>query len=910
MTARFAVLGEIEIRFDGMPIAAGHARQRSVLAALLFDANRVVSADTLVDRVWGEQPPHRARGTLSSYLTRLRQALPADVSITRHSGGYLLTVDPAAVDLHRARTLLRDARAAGTDDLAEPLLREALGLWRGEPFAGLDTPWVNGVRDTLEKERLAAELDLTDIRMRRGEHAALLPELSARAAERPLDERIAGQYLLALYRCDRQADALDCYERLRRRLASELGADPCQALRTLHQRMLRADPALAPAARRLPMPRQLPAPPHSFIGRTRELAALGELLDVSGALPIAAIDGAGGTGKTWLAVHWAHRHLDRFPDGQLYVNLRGFDPSGAAVPPSAAIRAFLDALGVDPSAIPSGVDAQAALYRSVLADKRMLVLLDNARDAAQVLPLLPGGSRCTVVTTSRNQLTGLVTTHGARDLTLGVLTDAESRELLTRQLGAARVDAEPVAVNAFVRYCAGLPLALSIVAARAGRHPGFPLASLAEELEDGATRLDALGSGDLNADIRAVFSWSWHALGADALAVFPLLGAFPGSDITPFAVASLAGLPLSRVRGLLRELEAANLVQQHAPGRYRMHDLLRLYGSEQAPADEAQAALRRVTEFYLHTAHAADRLLDPHRPSIELGPLPPGREPQALPDRAAALSWFGTEYANLGAVHRLAVESGWDETVWLLSRKMEAYRWLRGHADDSLVACRDAVAATRRLGDRRAEGWALVMLGHALTRSGHFDEAVATLRESLSVLETTGDKLGAANAHMAVGDTLGLRDEHLQALRHTRRAVRLFRELGDVVWGAVALTMAAKCCARLGRPDAARACSEYALPLLRKYDNQESEGAALLVLGDVAPTTGEAIGYYERALAVLSGLGYTFYLPDIHVKLGETHAAAGDTERARVAWQDALDLYAAQYRTADVRRMRDRLQGS
>jgi DNA-binding SARP family transcriptional activator len=450
MTIEFRLLGDVEAAADGRLLAVGHLRQRCVLVALLVDANRVVPVDQLVDRVWADRPPQRARESLRSYVSRLRQVLStADVAITRRPGGYVLTVDPMVVDLHRFDDLIGRARTTGDDELAAALVSEALDLWRGEAFAGLDTPWLNTVRENLQRRRMVALLDRFDLALRCGHHVALLPDLFAIAAENPMDERLAGQLMLALYRCGRQADALETYHAMRLRLADELGADPGPALQLMYRQILTADAALAtpartvPAGSQVPVPRQLPAPPRSFTGRRAELAELNKLMDEQpdrgATMLIWAIGGTGGVGKTWLGLRWAHDNLERFPDGQLYIDMRGFDPASEPLSPEAAVRGFLDALGVPPAAVPTEPDAQVGLYRSLVAGRRMLVVVDNARDTTQVAPLLPGAPTCTVLVTSRRHLTSLVTGHGARPMALDVLTAVEARQLLTDQLGADRV---------------------------------------------------------------------------------------------------------------------------------------------------------------------------------------------------------------------------------------------------------------------------------------------------------------------------------------------------------------------------------------------------------------------------------------------------------------------------------------
>ena len=725
------MLGEIEVRVDGQPVDIGHVRQRCVLVTLLLEANRSVSVGQLVDRVWGDRRrPDRPTNTLQTYVSLLRRALSPieEVSIARQSAGYRLTVDEQTVDVQQFRQLVRAADTAAGDSRYAALER-ALGLWRGDAFANLDTPWINAMSDTLENERYAARLDLTDIQLNLGQHATLLATLHDRTVAHPLDERVAGQFMLGLYRSGRQADALAHYQQIRRRLAEELGVDPSPPLQRLHRQILSAEPALiapvaaTPGPTRPVVPRQLPAPPRLFTGRLPDLTALTQNLDVrsgaGAAVVVSAIGGIGGIGKSWLALHWAYQHLDRFPDGQLHVNLRGFDPTGQPTLPTNALRGILDALGVAPAAIPLELDAQVGLYRSLVTDKHMLIVLDNAANAAQVVPLLPGSPTCVVLVTSRDRLTGLVTGYGARTLDLGGLDEAEARELLARHLGYERLAAEPHAVTELLACCAGLPLAISIVAARANAHPEFPLAVLADELGDQSSRLDGLGSGD--AGLRAVLSWSVYALSPRAAAVFGLLGLANGPDISLPAVASLTALPLADVRVVLRELEHAYLVQQPAPGRYRMHDLVRLFAVSQAHHDLPEtvhtATVRRLVDFYLHTAHGAQRLLQPLLPLIELDAPAIGCQPHPLDDQTTALAWFTAEDSNLLASQHLAAARGWADDVWRMAWILTTFLYRQGRFRAALATWQAAQTAAGQL-DPAAQTSVHQLLGQHLRGTG------------------------------------------------------------------------------------------------------------------------------------------------------------------------------------------------
>ena len=933
--AEFRLLGPIRVAVGGRAVEVATARQRAVLAVLLLEANRTVPVDRIVERVWGERRlPDRPQNAVRTYVSLLRTALSGvdGVAIGRQSGGYLIGVDEECVDVHQFHDLLGRARRGADDAHAVGLIESALALWRGEPFADLDTPWINAARDALVLDRQAARLDLIDVRLRRGQHGAALAELATQAAQHPLDERIAGQLMLALYRSGRQADALAHYRRVHRRLADELGTDPGAALQRLHLQILAADrelaapapcvggtppraPAPAPEQRPATVPRQLPAAPRWFTGRTRELARLAAALDEpaeSGrTLAICAIGGTGGIGKTWLALHWAHRHLDRFPDGQLYVNLRGFDPTGEPLAPATALRGFLDSLGVPPASVPADLDAQAGLYRSLLADKRMLIVADNARDTGQVAPLLPGSASCTVLVTSRHQLGGLAAGHGARSIDLGVFDESESRQALGRQLGRARVAAEPQAVADLVACCAGLPLALGITAARAGRRPDFALAALAAELRDQSRRLDALDPGDPHATLRAVLSWSTRALSAAAKSGFGLLSLTPGPEVGLPAAENLLARPAAATRALLRELEQASLIEQHVPGRFRMHDLVRLYAADCADDDhtsaEREAAVRRVVDFYTHTAYNAARLLAPHRRPIDLDEPALGTRPHAPADDPAAVAWFELEHTNLLAAQHLAAARAWQPAVWRLAWTLTDFHYRRGLHLDAITAWRAALEAAAGLPDPAARSSAHRILGIAHADLGRHDEAIRNLNQALALAEQHQDRDEQAHTHHQLGRAFERQGDDRSALHHATRALELYRALGEPVREAQLLNSVGWYAARTGDYETARAHCQAALALHRLHHNLEDEAATLDSLGFIDHHTGHfrrAIDQYRQTLALLSGFGNTYEAAGALEHLGHSHAALGENDEARAVWQEARALYLEQRRADEAERIR------
>jgi len=651
------------------------------------------------------------------------------------------------------------------------------------------------------------------------------------------------------------------------------------------------------------VPALLPADVRGFAGRSAQLAALDSILAAAGEQPsavvISAVSGTAGVGKTALAVHWAHRVRQRFPDGQLYVDLRGFHPTGSVMDPADAIRGFLDALSVAPQRIPADLDAQAALYRTVLADKRILILLDNARDAEQARPLLPATGGCLAVLTSRHQLTGLVATVGAYPLTLDLLTDDEARQLLTRRLGSDRVVAEPAAVDEIVTACARLPLALAIVAAHAAAQPHLPLTTLAEQLRTTQGRLDLLSTGDPGTDVRAVFSWSYQRLTPAAAGLFRLLGLHPGPDIALPAAASLAGLHPPRARQLLTELTRAHLITEPTSGRYVLHDLLRAYATEQAhthdPGTDRHAATHRLLDHYLHTAYAADRLLNPQRDPITLTAPQPGVTAEQVTDHGQALAWFTTEHRVLLAALAQAAAGGFDTHTWQLAWALVTFLDRRGHWHDGLATKEAALAAARRSADRPAQAQAHRLLGQTQTRLGRYDDAHTHLRHALSLYGRLADRTGEARTHLDLGLMFGRQDRYLRALTHAQQARTLFRAAGHRVGHANAHNAIGWYHAQLGDHQQALTCCRQALTLQQDLGNRHGEASTWDSLGYAHHHLGQhaqAVTCYQHAIDLLRDLGNRYHEATTLTRLGDAHHAAGTIDAARAAWQHALDILA------------------
>jgi len=662
-------------------------------------------------------------------------------------------------------------------------------------------------------------------------------------------------------------------------------------------------------------PRQLPPPPRSFTGRHSELgqltAALNEDTGEGAAIVISAVGGIGGIGKTWLTLQWGHQNVARFPDGQLFVNLRGFDPSGEPMAATEAVRGFLDALGVAPDAVPADLAAQVGLYRSLVADKQMLIVLDNARDAVEVSSLLPGTPSCCVLITSRVRLTELTTTHDARQLALDVLTDDESRELLARRVGLQRLNAEPAAAAALIAFCSGLPLALGIVGSRIGEHADFPLATWADELRDTATRLKALDAGGPTASLAAVLSWSFDALSVDQANLFCLLGLAPGPDISLRAIISLSARPDSWVAANLGALERQHLLQQHVPGRYRMHDLVRLFAAERANRHQTkktrEAALRRIADFYVHTAHGAARLLFSHTPGIDLGLRVRGSRVHLFSNAADASDWMMTEHRCLLATQQLAIDRGWFDHVWQLAWSLDTFDRRRGNLHDCLETWRAGLAAAEQSGRTAAQILAHRGLGYAYALLSRHPEALTHLSRSVTLAERIGDLPGLAHAHRALAQTWGIQGDHKRAMEHDYSALQVAQALGHEVWQARALNNLGRHRARLGQYQQARMDCEAALELCRANQHREGEAFTLDGLGYIAQSTHDytqALDYYKRALALFLELGHTYNEANTLERLGLSYVAVGQRQQAHDAWRQALTLYSTQHRLADAERVR------
>jgi DNA-binding SARP family transcriptional activator/tetratricopeptide (TPR) repeat protein len=954
------LFGQIEVWAGAERLSAGPAQQSAVLAALAVDAGRVVPVDVLVERVWGAQAPEGARRTLHSYIARLRRLTEridgsayGPARLDRQTGGYVLDIGRDLVDLHLFRHLVEQARdAAAVPQRRLDLLREAVSMRDGTPLAGLVGDWVERSRRGWEQERVDAVVAWADAELRAGDPAALPGPLGELAAEHPLAEPLAAVLMRALAATGRGADALAHYAAVRQRLVEVLGADPGPELRGVHQAVLRGEIAppepepAAGAAPRAPTPGQLPADVSGFTGRGAELAELDAALAPGAGrtamMVITAVSGTAGVGKTALAVHFAHQVRERYRDGQLYVNLRGYH-ADHPMTPGDALAGFLRALGVAGRDVPSDLEERAALYRSELSGRRVLVVLDNATDVAQVRPLLPGAPTCAVLVTSRDSLAGLVAVDGARRLDLDLLPLPDALGLLHRLIGT-RVDTQPEAAVALAQLCVRLPLALRIAAELANTRPDTPLTGLVAELAGQRRRLELLQvEGDPRSAVRAVFSWSYQHLPAGAARTFRLLGLHAGTDIDAYAAAELLSGAVDDARRHLELLARAHLLHPTASGRYGMHDLLRDYAYELCRGHDSEErrreAVARLLDHYVRGSAAAASMIFPYDSTIARLKLPRTGPPPFLVDAEQAEGWLEAELANLLAVAEYAAGAGWPGQAVALSEILHRQLRTRGLYTEGEVLHSRAVAAARAAGDPTGEARSLVSLGGIRRArgdytgaSGAYDQALSRSRsagdpdseilalsglahlhhargdhqrseqyydQSLALSRSIGSRIGESNALRGLGDTHRLQGRLAQAVECYRRTLELSRAEGyragelDALWG-LADIYRLEC-----EYEESASYYEQALEVARTIGDRSQQGSALVGLGLVRTEQGryaEAVGHFADALTYARQTGdipgemYALvFLSQAAVGQGEPGPAATYLEQALSMARDIGD---------------------
>jgi DNA-binding SARP family transcriptional activator/tetratricopeptide (TPR) repeat protein/DNA-binding XRE family transcriptional regulator len=877
------VLGPLAAWRSGQVVELGAPKQRAILGLLALRANRLVHREAVIDAVWGQDPPATAVNLVQSYASRLRRALNT-TSAPGGEGGPLVTVGTSyrlrlgtdQMDLLQFDELVARARSTSEAAAAGALYEWAFELWQGEPLADVDTLRGHPAVVELSRRWATAVTEYAETAIGAGMGERVIGHLRMLVGREPFNERAHALLMLALAGGGQQASALHLYQNLRERLDDQLGVRPGPEVADAHLRVLRQQVPVS--GRRIPVttsaplvPRQLPPGVRHFAGRGDELRWLNGLLDqaarAGGVAVISAIGGTAGIGKTALAVHWARRVADRFPDGQFYVNLRGFDPSATPLNPEEAIRGFLDALGVPPQRIPAGLQAQVGLYRSLLAERCMLVLLDNAYDEQQVRPLLPVSPTCLGLVTSRSQLTGLIATEGAHSLTLDLLGEADAHELLVQRLGAEAVAAEPRAAFELITLCARLPLALSIAAARAATQPGLTLGTLAAELRQARANgrssvLDLLDGGEPASSVRAVLSWSYQQLGGPAARLFRLLGLYPGADLTVAASASLAGLPLDRASRLLGELTRPHLLAEQDRGRYTLHDLLRAYAVELARAGEGKGerrgALRGLFDYYLAAAVAAMDVLVPAEQHRRPSPPPAGVPLPTVETPQAAREWLDAERANLVAFTGHAAAHGWPAHATRLAATVFRYLDNGAHYPEALAIHTHAVQAARDSGDRAAQAEALGGLASVDFRQGRVHQAADHLHQALALHPGLGNRLGEARTRANLGLIEGRLGRYQQAAGQFHLALAGFRTVGDRFGEARAYSNLGLVEWRQGHYREAARHYRQALAGFRQVGDPDGEACALINLGLVEWRQGrltQAAGHQQQALARSRQLG-------------------------------------------------------
>ncbi|NUT50441.1 MAG: tetratricopeptide repeat protein [Saccharothrix sp.] len=887
---RVNLLGPVElVSAGGEAVRVGAAKRRTVLAALALELNRVVSGDRLLDLVWDGSPPPQAKAALQGHIAQLRKVLAEGVALVTRAPGYVLTGERADVDVFRFEDLLGTARDAGDDD-AVRLLRDALALWRGPVLADVPGDHLReAVSARLEELRLVAVQELATRLTRLDRAAEAVAVLRDAADANPLREALVARLVLALHWTGRQAEALALFHRTRERLADELGVDPGPELREAYQTVLSGDTAPTPAVDRAPA--QLPREHRGFVGRELELSDLNTSLRGQDSA-IGLLVGPAGVGKTALALRWAHGVADGFPDGQLFVNLRGFDET-EPLDPRTALIGFLRALGLTDSQIAVDLEDQAAQYRSLLAGRRVLVLLDNARSAEQVRPLLPGSPRCLVLVTSRHRLDDLVVTEGASSLHVPTLPESSAEDLLTALLGRQRVEQEPDAVAELVELCDRLPLALRIAGARLASRPRWTVQSLVDELRDEQGRLAALSLPEAGRGVHAALAVSYRELPEGAARLFRRLGLHPGTDLDSYAAAALLDINVVSARTHLRTLAYANLLHESTPDRYSRHDLVRLFTHHLAATEsevDNQVATNRLLDYYLHVADQARAHLSDHvRP---FGPTE--HRPASFPELSshdAALDWFTLEEANLGLALDIAVNAGQRERTWQLALCLDAFHFRRGNRLDRLALCRIGLAATRSLGDRHAEATFLLRLGSTLADLGRIDEAIEECTRAAALAD--GDRHLELAALANLGYCLMADDQLDRAQGTILEALEVAREVGDNRSQASIQNNLANVLLRKQQPEEALRHATEALSLFPDAPSK-AHTATLHTVGAASQALGradEALESYRAGLALAARLGDRYQEALCHRAIGDVLEQSEGPAAARPHWLAALQLY-------------------
>ena len=901
----FRALGPIELWSAGQPQDLGPARVRCILAFLLLTPRTIVPVETLIDRLWDTRPPPKARESLSVYIARLRaslrQAVGDDVRLVGRARGYVLEVDPEAVDVHQFRRLRRQAdalMASGDYEHAAALLREADALWRGEALAGIRGDWVARMRDGLEEERRAAILERVGCELARGRHAGLVGELRRLLAQYPLDETLIAHQMTALYGSGRPADALSLYRETRRRLVDEQGTEPGPVLSELHQRILGRDPGLAirPAGQR-PVPAAPPdtLPPEAagFVGRREELGTLGTLAGERGRVPrIAVIEGMPGVGKTALAVRAARLISGNYPDGTLYLDLHSGDPASPPLDPAEALHRLLRMISVPATQIPDTIGDRAALWRAQLSRRRAIVILDDAARPDQIRPLLPASGRSLLLITTRRRLAGI---GDVRTLTLDVLAAADAMTLF-RQIAGEERTREAEQVTEAVRLCGWLPLAIQLTASRIAQDPQLSLAGLIEELSQSPARLG--GTGAACPEVMSAFGLSYHSLEPGHQRFFRRLGTSPCPSFSLPAAAALDGCTLAEAEKALVTLLDYHLLSRAPDGQFRFHDLIRGYAAVRAarddPEPEQRQAIGRLLDYYLHTADRADRVLHPfrHRRPVTVSQPPATSPPVATGEDAAR--WLESEWRNILQAAQHAGRHEWKQRCADLTHVLADFMEIRTYWEEAIAAHTLALEACRDLADPARIAQASLALSAVRQQGGRYEAARQPAEEAAAIYRSLADPRGEAEAL----DQLGLVHQRTarsrEALAYFHEARLLYLGADDQRGVANALSHSGIACWHLGRYTEATGHLNDALSRYRKAGDRRGEAKTLNNLGRIHLYRGyhrDALDAYQRALQIFREIGGAQHEAIVHHNIGNVHHYKGSFEEGLAACRQALVIY-------------------
>ncbi|WP_329424383.1 tetratricopeptide repeat protein [Streptosporangium sp. NBC_01495] len=891
-------------------------KQRTLLALLVLQANRIVPHDRLLTALWGGAIPATGRRLLHNHLWSVRRLLDDANALVGTPTGYSLRLLPGDSDLDVFLTETTMGRSAMTEEdpaKASDHFSTALALWRGPALDGTQPEFQAAEGSALEELRIATVFNRIEADLILKRHAELIGELRLLVAEHPLHEGFRGQLMRAFHRIGRTAEALEEFRIARQHFREELGLDPGEELTRIHRSILAGEPAFettsadpipsspvspSPAAPpTMAVPRQLPADIARFTGREESLRRLDLLLSAdrngASAVVITAITGIPGIGKTALATRWGHRVADRFPDGQLYVNLHGYS-QGEPVTGTQALHQLLRGLGVAADQIPHEVDERTSMYRSLLADRRMLVVLDNAARPEQIRPLLPGSSLCKVVITSRDSLRGLTATHDVDTLTLDLLSPDEAKALLIAVLGKERVRDQADAVLELAHLCGYLPLALRLAAAHLVSQPTLPIADFAARLlrENRLTALDI--EEDPHIGVRAAFMMSYGSLPETARRIFRSLGIHPGPDIGIDEVIALTGSSIGAVNAALNTLIGAHLVQHGTDGRFVVHDLVSLFARERGESEDTETirhgALIRLFDWYLHTARAAMKQVHVDHSGIKLVSEPPSHGIPAFGDYDSATSWLDIEYPALIAAVNYAASHGWPDYAWQIAYTLDYFFYLRDRTDDWLTIHQTALSAVREAGDQHGEGRILNALGAANMFSGKINKCIEYQRQALDISRTIGDRKDEGYALGRIGYSLLWTGDFHQAIKNCLTATELFHQLDDEHGEVTVLFTLGIAYLRIGRSLDALQCLEKCLTFDRKTGSRNDEAYTLTLLGDVHESLGDlgtALEFQQRSIQLnrevgnrrleanaMSSIGKIFRQQGQHTEAIEQHSQA------------------------------------